>query len=275
MPGRDFEVKRWTKPYWPEEALRNFSPFVGGLKQDPFNYTFHVAENYWVIEAYFRSPLVQPFGTGINAQILGPEPKQLALDASSGSGFVLLCGKEPFGIIEKRSRDYGQTSQLYFRPARQIHKGELGRIPEIETPLFAREAPSQVSEWTSKRDRKRGYIGWARLSEVADMINSTPWDLLLDYWEFVDASDREGYAPQFQEVWIDIILADVREEIHKQVIRPDQRKKPTRKEIEAMARCEIDVDWNIFWIRRGFARTVLMLNHFGYVPESVEISNAS
>lgn len=175
---------------------------------------------------------------------------------SSGSRTALLVSREPFGAISWSEEDGKLSSGKYFRPARQVHRGELGRFPAISTPRWAREAPPETSEFTSKRDRKRSHIGWVRLIDVSVMTGLSMEEMILRYWPFVDGREFETK--------LDLVVGEWGQ-IHKQVPTDEMRRRLTRAEVEAMF-VSYDVKLSKLWIRRGLARTILMLHKFGYVP---------
>lgn len=205
-------------------------------------------------------------------RVVGPEPGQkYALDrrhsrrhwrdGSSvyGSSFCLLVGDQPFGVVLEKKEDGQRVEGLWFSCARQIHKGELGRRPQITRPQFAREAPREdipeVSNLTGKpirqRDRRRGKYGWARLADVAALVGMTPEEMVRRYFAFTDAEH-----PRLQ------VLFGTREQIHGQRIPWDSWTTFYELGLPQL----FDCDPSTIWIRQGFANVVLYLHHFGYIP---------
>lgn len=268
MSGREYKIRRWVEAEGRSWAMREEE------------YPFSVRDGAWVLEVssgYSTQTYYHDEGEDFRSETQSEASKfevvgqaqQITLsshyrsqtDSSNsyrlGGRDVLLVSSEPFGVISWHEEDGELDGGKYFRPARQIHKGELGRGPEAPMPLFAREAPSTVTEWTSPRDRKRGYIGWARLTEVAAVAKLEPHQVILDYWDFVDARGSTK---------LDVVIAFSRDQIHKKAVSPDIRVRFTRQQVEELVAAG-NTQWHDFWIRRGFARTVLMLRYFGYTPQ--------
>jgi hypothetical protein len=193
-----------------------------------------------------------------------------------GYEFPLYVWGEPYwhdpysrtGIVNPMSRSAGLKQDrfdhtftvphgFYLNRARQIHKGELGRYVEVELPLVARE----LREKGSNRSRKRG-DGWVKLPEVVEMSGLTIEQVVLDHWMFVEARDRSGYVAEYKDVRIELILGD-RDQIHKRIVPASLKLNPSKAEFEAML-ADDTFDWSQIWIRRGFARTVLLLNRYGW-----------
>lgn len=206
-------------------------------------------------------------------KVVGPEPQvRYLLDQDrnrqswTGGGSTrsskcqLLVGDQPFGVITDVGEDNASsnTGGRYFSCARQIHKGELGRRPQITRPQFVREAFAGMSEVSGRtgepipnRDRRRGKKGWARLAEVAALVGMSSEEMAWRYFAFTDAE-----CPELP------VIFGSREQIAGQKIRPEQ-----------LARFREDNLPQLFyhdpqevWIRQGFALTILYLKHFGYEP---------
>jgi hypothetical protein len=219
-------------------------------------YPFTVVEGAWVAETwadYQHKPEYEKWFFTV-----GPEPNIFKLGPAPMSWKVpnFLCvGSEPFGIVNLRLRRSEPVGGLHFQPAQLVHKGELGKHPDVATPPFAREALDQTSSWADKPDRKRGYVSWARLVDVAKMAGLTPEQVMLDYWGFVDYK----YDPEWDhEPHMDVIRANSHEEIHCQKVDPRMRGQFTETQVRAMVSAGFS-DWDKFWIRRGFAKVVLYL----------------
>jgi hypothetical protein len=253
LSGYDFKVFRYSLPYWTGP-----NPYTDRLVNDRYALTFNLPNGMWAHKMYgsFRTE-----GRRWEHGVLGhPKPEVFDLGYEhQGYSYTLLFSTAPFVVIEPTVYDEDlQPQGAYLQRARQIHKDELGQFVDTELPLVAREVRTKGNN----RSRKRG-DGWVRLVEAADMANMTPENFVLDHWLFVDATDRRGCVKQFKDVEIDILLADVREEIHKQVVGSDKRRSLTKHKFEELCMSD-EVDWSIFWIRRGFARTVLLLQRYGW-----------
>lgn len=202
-------------------------------------------------------------------KVVGPEPIRHVLSrfrtsnnwhggrCSHTSSSSALVGDRPFGVILETSENGRPGIGSVFVCSRQVHKGELGHRPEIVRPRFAREAPETdavVSHVTGRpiksRDRRRGHVGWARLTDVAELVGLGVDELVRRYARFAHAV---GHA-------LDVRFAERREEIHLQPPRMPMRFAAYRIEELFMH------DLRTAWVRKGFACTVLYLHHFGYVP---------
>lgn len=178
---------------------------------------------------------------------------------SRGTSFYLV-GDEPLGVILEKKVDGERVGGFWFSCARQVHKGELGRRPVIKRPQFARptyEIPlDQNSHLTGKpirvRDRRRGKVGWARLTEVARLAGLSSEELVRRYFDFTDAE-----LPRLQ-----VLLAADRNKIHCQQVHHGAWQKFGLADLPAL----FDRDPETIWIRQGFALTVLYLQYLGYVP---------
>jgi hypothetical protein len=265
LPGYEFPLYVWGEPYWHDPYSRtgivNPMSRTAGLKQDRFDHTFTVPDGMWVLRWHER---INPESKWWEWGVLGnPKPQLLNLGRETlGHRFssTLLYSTTPFALIEPA---WGDDSYLvgphgfYLNRARQIHKGELGRYVEVELPLVARE----LREKGSNRSRKRG-DGWVKLPEVVEMSGLTIEQVVLDHWMFVEARDRSGYVAEYKDVRIELILGD-RDQIHKRIVPASLKLNPSKAEFEAML-ADDTFDWSQIWIRRGFARTVLLLNRYGW-----------
>lgn len=180
--------------------------------------------------------------------------------STRSSSRKLLVGDQPFGVIteEREGSDPLDRGGLYFSCARQIHKGELGWRPQINRPLFLREAPDHFMGTENRdgqpiapRNLRRGKKGWAQLSEVAALVGMTEEEMVRRYFLFTDAG-----APRLQ------VMRGGPEVIVGRKIRRD--------EVEVFypdTFAELFGDLRQIWIRQGFALTVLYLKYFGYIPD--------
>ncbi len=259
MSGYDFPVYRWGKAFWVNFGMRD-----AHLEQKRFDHTFTIPDGMWVMR--------QLYAHRMDSVVLGqPDSLNLGREHLRGGADPLLSSPEPFAVIHvvygeaPDGGPIGVPHGAYLRRARQTHKGELGQFVPVELPLVAREAPSEVRPWTKARDRQRGHIGWVRLTEAAKMAGLYINRFVLDHWLFVEARDRSYYADPYKDARIEMIYAPQREMIHKQEVDPTLRLAPNRAEFEQLLADE-SLDWSHYWIRRGFARTVLLLRQFGWNP---------
>lgn len=176
----------------------------------------------------------------------------------SRSAMYLLAADEPFGVIREEREDGKLVDGQYFVCARQIHKGELGRRPQIARPKFVREAADHFMGTENRdgqpiapRNLRRGKKGWARLSEVAKLVGMIPEELI---WRYLAFTDCEG--PELQ------VIFGGREKIAGQKLQPGQITRFNEEQLPAL----FYHDPTEIWIRQGFALTILYLKHFGYEP---------
>jgi hypothetical protein len=179
--------------------------------------------------------------------------------AYSRSSHYCLVGDEPFGAIIEVKEDGQRAGGLWFSCARQIHKGELGRRPQIVRPQFARQAPpdmAEVSPLTERaikaRDRKRGKHGWAQLIELAGLVRMDPEELVRRYFDFADAK----YGA------LQVLFAERREQIHGQRVEWNSWQKFREEDLPRL----FDRDPSTIWVRQGFSLAVLYLQAFGHIP---------
>ncbi len=212
--------------------------------------------------------------------IVGPAPAQHVRErsscsapyngstySSSGSSFSTYVGDEPFGIIATTVANGQAAGGAYFHCARQVHKGELGRRPEIARPQFARLSRNYDDEYlawrseqghppVSRRDQRRGHVGWARLTDVARIVRMSPEEVVSRHFLFTHA----------EHPMLDVLFRERREDIHCQVLPYDAVERFSSSDVGQ--RLFGRLDFAHAWIRQGFALTVLYLRHFGHVPAS-------
>ncbi|MFC1787715.1 hypothetical protein ACFLZY_00650 [Patescibacteria group bacterium] len=205
-------------------------------------------------------------------EIVGAEPRRILMDQSRSnkhyhndsfsrtSAVYAFVGDEPFGVVTWQIEN-GAEGGWYFTCARQIHKGELGRRPEMVRPQFAREAPlvfpdeeGQVSPITGKpikaRDRRRGKTGWARLRDLSYVTDLDPRELVERYFDFTHSE-----YPALQ-----VLFATSREEIHGQEVKYNSWQTFRADQLDEL----FEHDLTTIWVRKGWASVVLYLHHFGY-----------
>lgn len=247
MPGRAYKIVDRVE-------VPRTSPFEQ-TRTECREYLFTVLDGSWVVEtAYRRYP-----NDGIfwSYYVVGPEPQAIELDPrhfSGGLGHfqpILLVGTEPFGIVECRKEGWEMLQGRYFKAAQLIHKnGQLGPKPEIEKPEFAVEGNY------GRRDRRRNAAAWARLIDVARLIGMSPVETVLAHFDFTDRAE-----PRFQ-----VTLAKDRDEIHGKVVRSESIVTVERQKILTFLGFSVDVAGGLqnVWVRKGWAMTVLYLQHFGW-----------
>lgn len=247
MSGYNFKLHRWSEPFWV-----NFGERDAHLEQKHFEHIFTIPDGMWVM----RQLYIHRF----ESKLLGhAEALNLGRQHLGGWDDTLLFSPVPFVSIHVVYGDDPSEGAhgAYLHRARQIHKGELGQFVPVELPLVAREAAPE-RPWTN-RDRRRG-DGWVRLTDAAEMAGLSIEELVLDHWLFVEA---RSYPDAWTDVKIEMIRAQYREQIHKQVVSRHRRVAFSKDQIKAMASNENTI-WDELWIRRGFARTVLLLQKYGW-----------
>jgi hypothetical protein len=252
LSGYSFNLFRWSEPFWV-----NFGTPDAHLEQRRLDHTFTVPDGMWVMR--------QLYARQAESLVLGhPDSLNLGREYLRGWDDTLLFSPEPFAVIHVvygEVPDGGPTGVphgAYLHRARQVHKGELGQSIPVKLPLVARDL------WPrgSNRDRKRGG-GWVRLVDAAEMAGLSIERFVLDHWLFVEARDRSYYADPYKDVRIEMIRARDRETIHKQPVDRSRRLSFTKAEFEAIL-ADNSTLWYEYWIRRGFARTVLLLQRYGW-----------
>ncbi|MEI7512580.1 MAG: hypothetical protein WCK01_03930 [Candidatus Uhrbacteria bacterium] len=152
---------------------------------------------------------------------------------------------EPFGAI-LTTRENGVLSRhASFVAARQIHKGELGQYPAFPSPTYAREA----------RDLQHHHARWARLIDIAELINMSPQDLVNRFYPFADTNGRG----------LPVLFVVSRDDIHGKIIPSEAVEQIYDTEFARL----FDRDPATIWVRQGFANTVICLHHLGYQPHMV------
>lgn len=218
-----------------------------------------VDDGLWVAEAFTSGDARHDFTLG------SAEVKTIVLETSASGQRVLLVSSEPFGVVCTEGPGYGK----YFRSARQINQGQLGQyVPIVNKIQFAREAKPGV---VGSRDLRRSHVGWARVTDLVRASGLTLEETLLGFWAFVDFTyDPYAWSPVFKPT-MDMHWSSERHQIHNQLPKP-----PIALTEDDLRRALDDagVDWNVVWLRKGYANTVLRLLALGCKPEANSLQPA-
>ncbi len=144
-----------------------------------------------------------------------------------------LVAPDAFGVIEWRRLDDKLVDGLYFRSARQVHKGELGRLPEFPRPRRQMRVKDRVGH------------EWVNLLEVAELVGERWITLLRRFFPFTN-DQSPVLMTQFgtREGMLGPHLGDPQRFFSIDEV-------PAR-------------DPAMVWITKGLAMTILYLHHFGY-----------
>lgn len=235
-----------------------------------------VPEGSWVLE-------VQESGDDNVGQIRGYQliggviPENYVLDSHSGCyrepdehwGWTrtLLVAREPFAVLTWEAWD-GQEDSVpgrRLRTARQIHKGELGQYPPITLPKFAMVGGLPRGN-AGRRDKRRNKLGWARLSEVAELAGKTVEQILTDFWPIIDYHwGGSGYVQPTPPA-INIVEAK-----DASLITADEHQVPveTYSMVQVLQLLHEGHDFSNWWIRKGTAKAILYVVHFGHSFDSI------
>lgn len=183
---------------------------------------------------------------------------------SEHSAIHLLVGDEPFGLILESYENDVKCDALWFVAARQIHKGELGRMAEVERPKFAHEAMDSLGLGKPKnrrqrRRRARSKKAWARLSDVARLIEMEPEDVVRRYLPFSgngELHDHPYLRICFAKTWNEV---NGRRQVGVEMFSYGNLYKLLERNLETA------------WIEKGLTLAILRLYHLGYVPEPVTV----
>ncbi len=236
-----------------------------------------IPDGKWVVSAssYLSRDQGDEYIEERRTSVVGPRPEHryniyVTRGQTTSVTHYYLVGDAPFGVIREQRVFGKRDGGLYFSCARQVHKGELGRRPQIVRPQFVREDPGRDLEAVSgngnrikARDRRRGKFGWARLTDVAALIKMNEGELLQRYIDFSHA----------EHVELPVIFADTAEEIRGKRISGFIPKDAPR-QIQCFGSWQMEElltrvgrDASKVWIRQGFALTVLYLHHLGHIPQ--------
>lgn len=159
----------------------------------------------------------------------------------------LIVSGEPFAVVTYSGRQT-RPSRPIFEVSRQVHKGELGKKPDIAKP------PCVL--WPSNDGRTSG---WVRLTDLAKVTGKRPKWLLHQFYAFGNNDDAS----------MDFIFTNNREDIANGAVCAER--------IlfwDARITDGIYDDIDKVWVRRGWANTVLYLLSFGWTGQTGSMGEA-
>ena len=202
-------------------------------------------------------------------------------ETNGGSSSIrdfLAVAAQPFGVVNYY--DASQERWGRFTPARQIHKGELGRKPGVtRKPRFVQ----------TRQDSSQPAVAWARLTDLAAIVEMAPRDVLARYFPFVPRT-RGDTNPRNQ---LRTVIADNEAEVTSMtmgmslyspaLIGPQTEEsefiysaemRQRYPQLATRRRTHWDRSWadthlefERIWVSASWAMTVLYLHQFGHTPE--------
>jgi hypothetical protein len=190
-----------------------------------------------------------------------------------GTDHILYISDQPFGWIVCDEEDVnksvyppipGGRRRLHY--ARQIHKGELGQGIPVKRLPYVRQAyeDNQKLSVTKPHQRRRGY-GWVRLADLVEATSLSYEDIVFGYWDYSGHQNYRFYNnDQEGGVLLDMVRTSFEDDIKGQV--------PNIMSLTRSDAANRLVGWgnSRFWVRRGFAYTVLRLQALGVQPYAMQ-----
>jgi len=165
----------------------------------------------------------------------------------------LYISRRPFGIVSTPTKDgEPRGTARFFTPARQIHKGELGRKMPVDMPKVVQtQRNPNVDEGYAYSQKT---VGWVRLDELARK-----------YWLF-EPELMERFYPfnDFISALFPLVIATVPEDFEGRIVRYPQRRDVMLSDAIKIVKTH-PTGW--VWVRASWAATVLRLRSLGYKPE--------
>lgn len=231
-----------------------------------------VLDGYWVLQVEEKS--YDGVGRVWGYELIGgvtPEKHVLethgGFDPLWGYSRTLLVAREPFAVLTWDDPD-GQDGSLLGRRlkvARQIHKGELGQNPPVPMPRFAMVGGLPQGN-AGRRDRRHNKLGWARLTEVAELAGRSTEQILDEYWPVIDYHWGSSEYIRPRDPVIHVIKAE-----DASLITGEEQQIPmetyTMGQVLQMLR--EGRDFSNWWIRKGVAKSILYVAYFGHDFDSV------
>lgn len=249
---------------------------AGQLKQDNLaRWEYMTADDYETVETDYIVPngkwvmehWVTLRGSGevnmMSSRFVGNHERlmTITLERSGQSMRNLYVSDEPFGLIswETSQETWQPMAGMYFQSAKQIHKGELGRLVPVPQLSYVRENKSEVRGWARGKRKYRSHIGWVKASELVAVTGLSFVQIIEIFWPFVDTKALpEGRRP----VTLDMLFGVTAEQIkqrNRSILQFTQD--------ELLDTLEQDPDaYNDVWIREGLAKTILRLFVLDYMP---------
>lgn len=240
-----------------------------------------VPNGHWVLEASGY-----PGEGTVTFRVIGRDVERVEWHNLQGLGshesrYLLTCQKV-FGIENYLPGAEGR----WFAPARQIHKGELGRTVPIalgalrQPPLVVKESKGRYA-YRSQRGRHRN--GWMWLEEVALAAEMAPDALIACYMPYTDHTQPR----------LDVVITPDSRDIRGKVLkdadwRTDDILAHAHGDYEGAPRIWSVQSWqlgrldsmlnqvgpHVVWIRQGFGNAVLRMVAIGHLePEPIGVNS--
>lgn len=189
----------------------------------------------------------------------------------SRSQYYQLVSDEPFVVVyhcdgETNHHGWVHRRKHGFTAARQMHKGELGRHPELlrRPEIFQSDLDDPDSghyegpEWDQKWVRHKQ--NWVKLSEIAEIACHTADDIIRGYASFSDSTYEDPNmvflrAPFREDDRIQVFVGDV----------PQNTRGFIAASLDSIAK-SLDHSASQLWITQKLANRVIRLAQFGFGP---------
>lgn len=192
----------------------------------------------------------------------------------------LVVSDKPFGIVHI-SKDVDEKWGR-FHPARQIHKGELGRKPGVSKPRFAQKI----------RQAGQSAESWCRLAELAEIMGMESRNVLGSYFSFAPImKDANPYLSLSALVANDESELFEDDKVMTMVLQSPERVGSVEDDDEFLLSLRLRkrypqfaerrrqhfvrswqdsrLEFEKLWVRASWAMTALYLHQFGYVEHAV------
>lgn len=238
-----------------------------------------VPHGYWVLEACSYAG-----GGAVKFRVLGRDAELVKWHRLNSYGYgkrwLLVCPRV-FGIESYLPGAEGR----WFVPARQVHKGELGRTVPIA--LGALSGPSLVvkeskARYAHRHSSGRHKNGWMQLAEVAKAAEMAPRDLIIRYLPYTDTDQpslQTVITPNHEHIRGMVLKdADWRTDDILAHAHGDYEDAPRIWGVQSqqLDRLELVLDRvgpYVVWIRQGFGNAVLRMVAIGHRPELERTAN--
>jgi hypothetical protein len=250
----------------------------------PCEMQFCVPEGMWVAEAnegpetnYHDDDFRKPYETyDTRNEVIGAETQRILTYKSSNAGPAyydpeferyeypafsvesykwLHVSRRPFGIVSTPTKDgEPRGTGRFFTPARQIHKGEVGRKIPVNMPKVVRTPRDPNIDEGYAYSQKT--VGWVRLDELARKAWLFETELLERFYPFND----------FISALFPMVIATTEEDFEGRIVRYPQRRDVLLSEAIKLVNTH-PTGW--VWVRASWAATVLRLRSLRYQPEPV------
>lgn len=174
----------------------------------------------------------------------------------------LIVSAQPFGVVVERDARDQLTRRLVV--SRQVHRGAPRRLPMIKMPEVVQAGTAHV---------RNPYYLVVRLDQLASQIGMTARETVLRYFQFA-ADERNSDERYSNDLGVFVTEDPTQPPFHPRGYRIDdigelfegsrgllgiQRPAPAPDKI---------------WVEARWAKRVLYMAHFGYVPKPIELPSA-